>query len=290
MIDQSPEGILLVNKKIGLTSFDIVAKVRGILKCKRVGHAGTLDPLATGLLLVLVGRYTKLSDYLTSDSKTYFATVTFGKSTTTDDAEGETLTVGDPNEISQTELEEQLKQFLGEQQQVPPLFSAISVKGERSYKRARREEDFSLPPRNILIHSIKLVSWNNPHAIIEVNSSKGTYIRSIARDLGEKIGVPAYLSQLKRTSSGSYQINDAIETDDLTDLALVEKSLIKGPDAILGIDKINLDENTAHTLKLGKRPSSPGPDTEKVLLAHCGETLIALAKRQEGRLVSVRGL
>ncbi|MDA0712713.1 MAG: tRNA pseudouridine(55) synthase TruB, partial [bacterium] len=179
MLKAEPEGILLVNKELNLTSFDIVAKVRRILKCKRVGHAGTLDPLATGLLIILIGRYTKLSNYLTADAKTYQATITFGQSTTTDDAEGEIVAVGDAKNISKENIEEKLKQFLGEQKQVPPLYSAISVNGERSYKRARRDEDFSLPARDIFIHSIKLVSWNNPHAIIEVHSSKGTYIRSI---------------------------------------------------------------------------------------------------------------
>jgi len=284
------EGILLINKSQGITSFDVVAKVRKILKTKQVGHTGTLDPLATGLLVILIGKYAKLSNYLTAQNKTYQAVVTFGRSTTTDDAEGEIVKTGDSNLINQENLIQTLKLFLGKQLQIPPHFSAISIKGERAYQKARRQEYFELPPREIFIHSIRLISWDSPRAVIEISCSKGTYIRSIARDLGEKLGVPSFLSGLHRTVCGSYKVENAITTEDLNNLDKVICNLKTNIEDILGIEKIELGEAAAKQLKQGKQPNfnlDKPPNT--IFLTYCHDNLIALAKHENGKLISIRG-
>ncbi len=284
------EGILLCRKEIGLTSFDVVSRLRRTLKTKCIGHTGTLDPFATGLLVILVGRYTKLSNYLTAQDKCYRAQVFFGKGTSTDDLEGEVISQGDSSLIQEDQIHEALVSFLGQQMQTPPQFSAISIGGERAYKKARRGEVIDLASRPVFIHSIKLISWKNPYAEIEVHCSKGTYIRSIARDLGNLLGVPAHLSQLRRLFSGSYHVEGAISSDDLGDQEEVFSKLMSGIDSILDIPKIEISEEAAICLKRGQKPFWDAEfNSDVVFLTHCQGELIALARLVEKKLVTVRG-
>lgn len=209
-------GILLINKPIKMSSFFAVKKIRSLLGIKKVGHAGTLDPLAQGLLVIAFGKYTKLCEYLSGESKIYQTVIKLGEKTTTDDAEGEVLETKDCSLISKNDIEEAIKKFTGIIAQVPPNFSAIKINGKRAYAMARNNENILLQPRNIEIYYIKLISFNLPYITLEVFCSKGTYIRSLARDLGDYLGCNAYAYNITRLSSGSFNLNDAALFDDLT--------------------------------------------------------------------------
>ncbi len=283
-------AVLLVNKARGLTSFDVIARLRRTLKIKCIGHTGTLDPFATGLLVILIGSYTRLCNYITAQDKNYRAHVSFGAGTDTNDLEGKVISQGDPAFIQEEQIRQALTSFLGKQQQIPPQFSAISIDGERAYKKARRGEVIDLAARPVVIHSIKLISWKNPCAEIEVHCSKGTYIRSIARDLGNLLGAPAHLSQLHRLFSGSYQVQAAISSDDLGDLEKVSSHLTTGIHAILDIPKIEISAETALALKRGQKPFCDlDISSEVVFLTHCQSELVALTRLAEKKLVAVRG-
>ena len=279
----NPEGVLLVDKPLGPTSHDVVGQVRRALKTRRVGHAGTLDPAASGLMVVLVGRYTKLSSYLTSDDKGYLATVTFGTRTTTDDAEGEVVAEGDPSDLDEDKVRNALAQMVGEVDQVPPVFSAISIGGERLYKKARRGETVDVPPRRVTIKRLQLFSWQSASAEVEVECSKGTYVRAIARDLGETLGVPAHLSALRRTKSGGYSVDEAVTIESLS-----EASLRTGPDAVRGMPQVDIDEDIARRLTFGQAVAElkvEGPS----LAIHDG-ALHAIVHEVDGVTRVLRGL
>lgn len=209
-------SLILVNKPKGLSSHDVVNRVRRATGEKRVGHGGTLDPNATGLLIIGVGReFTKkLGEVAQGMSKTYIAELTLGQTSTTDDSEGE-ITKLDTKIISLPEIKKVLKCFTGEQMQTPPIFSAIKLKGKKAYELARKGKEVKLNPRKINIYTIKLVSYDYPGLEIECEVSSGTYIRSLARDIGKKLGTGAYLNNLIRTRVGKYKLEDAMELNDI---------------------------------------------------------------------------
>ncbi|HRF47518.1 MAG TPA: tRNA pseudouridine(55) synthase TruB [Anaerolineales bacterium] len=207
-------GLILIDKPIGPTSHDVVAKARRALREKRIGHVGTLDPLASGLLGLLVGAATRLSEYLVEKDKRYRAVVRFGRATTTYDSEGEaTLETGRAPELA--ELETALAGFRGLQQQRPPAYSAIKRDGQRAYALARRGEEVVLEPRPVTIHSLDLESWESPDAVLAVHCSSGTYIRSLAHDLGQALGCGAHLAGLQRTAVGPWTLAQASALSDL---------------------------------------------------------------------------
>lgn len=214
------DGILLIDKPQGWTSFDVVAKVRGMVrketgvKKPKVGHAGTLDPLATGLLVVLVGSYCKRAEAYTKQDKVYEVELKLGQTSTTDDDEGKKTDVS-PSEPTREAVDSALDGFIGGIQQVPPIFSAIKVDGKRAYKEARAGRDITLKPRTVTIHSIEGVEYEYPFVRFTANVSSGTYIRSLARDIGEKLGTGAYMSNLRRTEVGTFSIADAQSIDSL---------------------------------------------------------------------------
>lgn len=208
--------LLLIDKPKGMTSHDVVDAVRRKTGERRVGHAGTLDPMATGLLIVGVGReFTKqLGEITKNTTKTYEAEVTLGETSDTDDAEGKLKKVSD--EVpDKAKIEKLIKSFIGEQQQTPPIFSAIKLQGKKSYELARNGKEVKLEPRTITIHSIELIEYTYPRVNLVCEVSSGTYIRAIARDIGEKIGTGAYLSGLLRTKIGNYDIKNAVKLDEL---------------------------------------------------------------------------
>lgn len=203
---------LLIDKPKGITSHDVVNLVRVKTGEKRVGHAGTLDPNATGLLIVGVGRQStkKLSDLAKNTKKTYVAEIYLGEERSTDDVEGEVTKKKKIKKVSKEKIEKVLKSFVGEQKQTPPMFSAIKIKGKPAYKLARKGQEINLKPRDITIYSIKLLDYDFPTLKIETQVSSGTYVRALARDIGRKLGTGAYLKNLRRTKIGKFDVKDAV--------------------------------------------------------------------------------
>lgn len=208
-------GILVVDKPFGATSFDVVRRVRRASGEKRVGHAGTLDPAATGVLLVLLGQATRITEYLMDMPKTYRATVRLGITTTTYDAEGEMVREADASAVTEEALRDVFASFVGEIEQAPPAHSAVKVEGERAYHRARRGETVEMKPRPATIYRIDLLRYEPPIAEIEVECARGTYIRSLAHDAGEKLGCGAHLASLVRTRVGPFSLDGAADEEAL---------------------------------------------------------------------------
>jgi tRNA pseudouridine55 synthase len=204
-------GVAVVNKPRGLTSHTVVAQARRLFGRKDIGHAGTLDPMATGVLLLLVGQATKLSGYLTADSKRYAAEVTFGRATSTLDAEGETTEEAEvtAEQLSPERVTAALERELGRTEQVPPAVSAIKIGGERAYSLARKGQEPAMPPRQVKVLSLSLRKLEPPRLTCELHVSKGYYVRSLARDLGVALGAPAHLSALLRLASGPFSLEQA---------------------------------------------------------------------------------
>lgn len=214
------DGILLINKPSGWTSFDVVAKVRGQLKREaglkkvKVGHTGTLDPLATGLLIIVVGSYCKRASEFSKLDKVYEVTMELGQTSTTGDNEGE-KTVVSADVPRKEALEAVLEEFTGDIMQTPPIYSAIKVDGQRAYKLAREGKPFKLEPRPVTIYQISNIKYLYPKVSFTTTVSSGTYIRSLVEDIGKELGVGAYMSDLRRTEVGKYSVRDALDIKDL---------------------------------------------------------------------------
>ncbi|MCX5686310.1 MAG: tRNA pseudouridine(55) synthase TruB [Candidatus Omnitrophica bacterium] len=223
------DGILVVDKPQGWTSHDVVDFIRTRFGFKKVGHAGTLDPMATGVLVVLIGSLTKSSSLFSADDKEYEATLTLGAESDTGDADGKISDSGKPANYSRREIEDVFKEFLGEIEQRPPMYSAIKIKGERLYKLARRGIDVAVGSRKICIKNIEITDIKLPEVSFRVTCSKGTYVRSLAVDIGKALGCGAYLSRLKRTRSGRFGIDGAIKIDKIKTMVNpdLERSLIQ---------------------------------------------------------------
>jgi tRNA pseudouridine55 synthase len=211
MKEEQRSGVAVVDKPRGVTSHTVVAQARRLFQRKDVGHAGTLDPMATGVLLVLIGQATKLSGYLTADSKHYAAEVTFGRGTDTLDAEGRTTEEAPlaDDQLSLTAVERALEGERARAEQVPPAVSAIKVDGERAYALTRKGEAPELPPRPVSVLSLQLLELAPPRLRVSVHVSKGYYVRALARDLGKALGAPAHLSELRRLASGPFALDQA---------------------------------------------------------------------------------
>jgi len=216
------EGVLLVDKPQGLTSHDVVARLRRKLKIKKIGHAGTLDPMATGLLIMLVGRATKVSQYLMSLDKAYAGTVRLGVATDSHDADGEVLEEKPVPELDRAAFEEALRTFLGDQYQTPPMFSAKKHQGVPLYKMARKGKEIEREPRFIRISRLECTRFEAPQADIALTCSKGTYVRTIAHDLGEKLGCGAHLCALRRTAIDRFTVDEASTLDAIEEMTLPE--------------------------------------------------------------------
>ena len=205
------DGVLLIDKDTGCTSHDVVNMVRKCLKIRSVGHAGTLDPLATGLLVILVGKATKLSQYLMSLDKVYWGKFVLGIETNSQDCEGEI--VGElpvPTDLNDDSLREKMKSFLGDQYQIPPMFSAKKVNGIPLYKLARQGQEVKREPRFINVSRFDLLEFNKPEGTFELACTKGTYVRTVCHDLGKRIGCGAHMTALRRISSGKFDVKNAI--------------------------------------------------------------------------------
>ncbi|MBC2602341.1 tRNA pseudouridine(55) synthase TruB [Puniceicoccus vermicola] len=209
------EGLLFVDKPSGMTSHDVVARVRRIYHIKKVGHAGTLDPMATGLLIILVGRATKASNFLMSQPKTYEGEFRLGKVTDSQDADGEVVEEKEVPPVSEEQMKELFDGFLGDQYQTPPMFSAKKIKGVPLYKLARKGQEVEREPRFVHIKSFDLLDMNVPDVKFRIAVSKGTYVRTVAHDLGQKLGCGAYLTSLRRTAINDIDIKRAVPLETL---------------------------------------------------------------------------
>ena len=212
------DGFVNINKAAGMTSHDVVNRVRKIFNTKKVGHAGTLDPFATGVLPVAVGRATKFLEFLSDCDKSYRAEILFGIETSTGDITGEIIQQAECKSKSFGSIEEVLSTFVGTIQQTPPKYSAIKINGRKAYELARKNIDFSMPSREVTIYKLSVVSMTENTVTIDVDCSKGTYIRSLAVDIGKNLGLPATLKNLQRTRAGIFSINDSITLEALKEI------------------------------------------------------------------------
>jgi tRNA pseudouridine55 synthase len=207
------DGIVVVDKPSGWTSHDVVAKVRRLAGTRKVGHAGTLDPMATGVLVLGIGRATRLLGYLSGHSKAYDATIRLGQSTLTDDADGELAQAVDASRLDLAAIESVMKQLTGELDQVPSAVSAVKIGGERAYKRVRQGKNVEIPPRRVTIYDFSMHAARPHDEVVDVDvhvdCTAGTYVRALARDLGDALGVGGHLTRLRRTRSGRYSITEA---------------------------------------------------------------------------------
>lgn len=211
------DGIVVVNKPEGITSHDVVARVRRIFRIRRVGHAGTLDPLATGVLVILLGKTTKLFNKFQSLDKAYRATLQLGLKTHTADILGKVIEQKSYAGITQEKIEEIFKQFVGEIEQIPPMVSALKIGGRRLYKLARKGIEVDRKPRLIRIHQFRLINFADSTVEFYVECSKGTYVRQLAEDVGQALGCGACITQIERTKVGSFAIEQAVRLDDLNE-------------------------------------------------------------------------
>jgi len=207
------DGILIINKPQGLTSHDVVVHIRKVLHIKQVGHAGTLDPLATGVLIIFVGKATKLFNRFLEFNKEYIATLTLGEVTDSGDSEGKVLSVLPVPAINEYLINLTFKEFVGEIEQVPPMVSALRYRGKRLYQLARRGIEVAREPRRITIEALELRKFNSPDIQFYVKCSKGTYIRQLANDIALRLGCGGHISQIERVSVGPFNIKDAISLD-----------------------------------------------------------------------------
>ncbi len=201
--------VLLVDKPLGWTSFDVVAKLRNATRCSKIGHAGTLDPLATGLLILCTGKKTKEIEQIQNADKVYEAAIRLGYTTPSYDAEFEPVPAGDVSTVTREMLLAAMQKFVGQIQQTPPAFSAIKVQGKRAYASARAGKAVELKPRTLTIHAFDLLSFDGEVLTARIHCQKGTYVRSLAHDLGQALGVGGYLAALRRTHIGTYAVQDA---------------------------------------------------------------------------------
>lgn len=201
-------GLLIIDKKIGQTSFDVIREIRKKYNIKKVGHTGTLDPMATGVLPILLGEATKLSDYLMEHDKEYIATLKLGEKRDTGDSEGKVIEKKDVPNLTKEKIEKVLKSFIGDKEQVPPMYSAIKINGEKLYDLARKGKEIERKPRKISIYSIELNSFNDTEIEFKVNCSKGTYIRVLCEDIAKDLETCGYMKSLRRTRVGEFTLED----------------------------------------------------------------------------------
>jgi len=284
-------GILLVDKPAGPTSHDVVAAVRRLTGEGRVGHAGTLDPLATGLLVVLVGPYTRLERYLSASEKAYEAGIAFGAETDTDDAEGAVVRTTDvPEDLFDRSIAEALlSRFVGTYEQHPPAYSAIKVGGRVAHRDARAGLGVELDPRPVSVHEAELIGIDVPHARWDVRFrvSKGTYIRALARDIGRAAGSAAHLVALRRTAAGAASVADALTLDELAERVqeLGVEPLFADPLRLLGMPVFPASPAEVADGRPLPRTRFRGPDGVPVAIAHEG-ALLGVYRAEPGRLAA----
>lgn len=286
MAEDGPDGVLLLDKPEGPTSHDMVARVRRALGTRRVGHTGTLDPFASGLLLLCVGRATRIAEYLSGLPKTYTATARLGESTDTlDDTGTVTLRTDAWRELEPRGVAAAFHALEGEILQVPPAFSAKKVGGERLYRRARRGEAVEVDAVPVTVHSMVVRAVSLPDVTFEVECSSGTYVRALARDAGDALGVGAHLVRLRRTRVGRHDVADAVAADALADATSVARAWLDPLRALAHLPRADVDDDAVAELAHGRTAPAPPtlPDGALAAVAHAGH-LVAMATVGDGRL------
>ena len=295
---KSVDGVVLVDKVSGITSHDVVERFRRRAKIKKVGHTGTLDPLATGLLVLCVGKATRLQAYLMGMEKTYEGTIQFGWATDSYDAVG--TPAGEPVErnIEDIDLEPHVAKFRGEIEQMPPAFSAKKIEGVRAYELARKGEEVKLQPKRVTVYEFEILAVRGSTAQFRVRSSAGTYMRSLAHDLGQSAGVPAHLKELRRTKIGNFNVADAIPYDRLasTDALLAPPHFQSLSDIDLPLEKLRIDWAQQGKMMQGQGvimvPAVPVRKGDLLALGNPHDQLVAIGEvvnvLREGGPVEVR--
>jgi len=280
-------GILNIVKPAGMTSHDVVARVRQIIGQRRVGHAGTLDPSATGVLVVCLGQATRVAEYLMASDKVYRAQIHLGVSTDTHDAEGEVTATAEVD-VSEEEVRRALVFFIGSIQQVPPMYSALKRKGVPLYKLARQGITVEREPRPVEIYNIELLKWNSLLVTIRVKCSPGTYIRALARDLGQELGCGAHLQSLTRLASGHFTLEEAVSLDELAEVFAqgnYQEFIHPLDEALLDFEPLVVDAQAEKRIRQGQQVEAPplpppiagGGEREKFCRAYS----------QEGELIAI---
>jgi tRNA pseudouridine55 synthase len=278
-------GVLVVDKPGGPTSFEVVERVRRAVRARRAGHAGTLDPMATGVLAVCLGEGVKLQRFLSEGDKAYEALVAFGAATDTEDAEGRVVETGDPSALDAAAVAARLPALTGDIEQVPPMFSAVRVGGRRLHEAARRGEEVARPARRVTVHSLELLGFEAvreglARARLAVRCGKGTYVRTLAASLGRSLGVPAHLAALRRTAAGPFSLEQAVPLAEVERLGREDREalaarLVTPADALAFLPAVAVDEAQARDLRHGKALRLPAPPG------------LARALDGQGRLVAV---
>lgn len=283
-------GILLIDKPEGWTSNDVVVKLKGVLHERRIGHSGTLDPLATGLLVVFVGRATRAVEFAEAHDKRYLAGLRLGLATDTQDITG-TLLRRVEADVSEAELKSVLARYVGEQQQIPPMYSAIKVNGQRLYDIARRGGEVERKARKINIRSIDIVGRENDDYVLDVRCSKGTYIRTLCHDIGEALGCGACMSSLRRIGAGEFDVSSANTLDDIISAAAkgeAERFLLPVDSLFCSMPEYTADERCERRIKNGNEiKTSALPDGEYRVYSASGEFLM-LGRAKDGVMKTIK--
>ncbi|MFI0981972.1 tRNA pseudouridine(55) synthase TruB [Streptomyces sp. NPDC021093] len=293
VVSKTPDGLVIVDKPSGFTSHDVVAKMRGIAKTRRVGHAGTLDPMATGVLVLGVEKATKLLGHLALTEKEYLGTIRLGQDTLTDDAEGDIISSTDASAVTREGIDAGVAELSGDIMQVPSKVSAIKIDGKRSYKRAREGEDFEIPARPVTVSSFQVYDVRPAVAedgtpvvdlVVSVVCSSGTYIRALARDLGAGLGVGGHLTALRRTRVGPYGLDGARTLDqhqeELTVMPIADAAAAAFP-------RWDVDEKRAGLIMNGVRIDMPAYERNPVAVYGPDGRFLALVEEQRGKAKSL---
>lgn len=282
-------GIILIDKPQDWTSHDVVAKLRGILHERRIGHSGTLDPLATGLLVVFVGRATRAVEFAEADSKEYIAGLRLGVSTDTQDITGNVLSACSAKP-TERELKFAISRFLGEIEQLPPMYSAIKVGGKKLYELARRGESVERKPRKITIHAVDIIGFDGEDRLLDVKCSKGTYIRTLCSDIGDALGCGGCMSSLRRISAGAFSIDDAHTIEDIqraADSGTIDSCILPVDTLFAAYPELIVSTSAAKRLKTGNIIAATAADGEYRVYSDDGEFLL-LGSVRAGRLKTIK--
>jgi tRNA pseudouridine55 synthase len=258
-------GALVVDKPVGMTSHDVVQAIRNGTGLRRAGHTGTLDPRASGVLVILVGPAVRLSEYVSASDKRYQAIIRLGGSTDTFDSEGKVTLSKDPLNVTEEQFNTALQTFVGEIEQTPPPYSAVKVQGRKAYEMARQGEEVDLTPRKITVHHLEVLEWAPPEVVIDVHCSSGTYVRSLANDLGVMLGCGAYLVGLRRTKSGRFSLRDSVPLRKLQEAFTAGnwyQYLIPAAEALGDWPALELNPDEVEDVRHGHRVKVVGDPTE----------------------------